>query len=243
MENDKDTIKKYLELAGVSKTIIYYLDKEPGIILQLKDYLGEDFISGMNILQEKCVEKLKKGNEDFRILENGNIWFLSSYKPKSIKISSKLYTGFLSKNENYILIQAKNYISIEGDKLYVRKVEEKQKSENVFDGQISECIYEQSLKLMKRTTGYWFSLPRGIPNKELNLDVEEFNEFGFSKRTMIKGNCNTFSWNFVYNGEKLERKNNSIEEKSGIKEKLKRLKSILVSKKVSIEEDMKIDRK
>ncbi len=231
--NDKLTIRNYLTLAGVNHNVITFLENKTGIYLSIIEFLGDDFIKGMDINANGCVEKLKKGNDNFRILESGNVWYSDTPTPKIPPSKNSFYRGniFLEENDKYKSFIRKSYISVEDNAIVVRKIAEKQKEENHFDGEIVEERYSLSLNRKQRIVSYWFdSETRGIPNNDLTIQIENFNDFGFAERKNAVGNYCTASWNFVYFGRAIE-KQKTLNSKRSLKEKLKSMKNILVTKK------------
>lgn len=232
--NDKKTIRNYLKLAGVNEMIISYLENKEIIYPQIIEFLGEDFISGMDVNPKACVEKLKKGSFSFKILEKGFVWFLTDMenKKENIKLKNNFYVGAIALEEEkqYSSITKRSYVSIEDNQIIVRTIIEKLNRKNLYDGEITEERYTPIFNRTRRTTSYWFNQEvSGIPSQELSIEIEEINEFGFSNRTFSQGNFSTQSWNLVYNGEFLEKKE-ILDTKKSLKNKLKAIKNSLLFK-------------
>jgi hypothetical protein len=212
--SDKEQIMKYLEKAGVNTNVIKYIDKKYLFLSEIKDLLGDSFISGMNIDEQGCIEKLKNGTETFRITDDGNVWVRKEIHQQEHNQENAAGQTFYNGEIAKILMpqESTQYRYIENESDNIRDNELKiskhtKDDKDYYDGEIIETLYNSNLEKKEIQTARWSdSEDKNIPNKELETDRETINEWGFGTRTTEEKNFINDKWNFIMNGKKIGEK-------------------------------------
>lgn len=210
---DKEQIIEYLTKAGVNTNVIRYISKKNLLINEIKDILGDSYITGINIDEQCCIEKLKRGTESFKIKEDGNIWFCkdeNTQEHNNIVAGQTFYTGGITRRfmpqestlYNYIQNEGKN---IRDNQLRIKKHTKDDK--DYYDGEIIETLYDSNLDKKEIQIARWFGEEnKNIPNRELEVVTKKINEFGFATRTTEEKNFINDKWNFIQNGKTIGEK-------------------------------------
>lgn len=212
--SDKEQIISYLNQAGVNSNVIRYIAKRNLLLSNIKNILGDSYISGMNIDEQSCVEKLKQGTETFKITEDGNVWFSEDEHPQqhtnTVVAGQSFYTGSIARSltpQESILY---NYITSENNNIRDNQLRIKKHIKNdkdYYDGEIVETLYDSNLGKKEIQTARWFDTEnKNIPDKQLETMIETINEFGFSTRVTEERNFINDKWNFIQNGKKIGEK-------------------------------------
>ena len=242
MNIDKSAIiESYLIDLGVNVNIISYL-KETKILLNkyFENILGKDFYM-WNDKQHKneFLQKLREGSEEFKIFDNGGIWFSSKYNPKlNTSPSFVQNSGFLSisEDEKYEEIKTNYYISFENGSIRKKVLLQKKKdkdSQIYYDGSFSEEILNTKTKEKTRTNSSFSNSTTIPPTNYLETRIENVNEFGFAKKRNFKNiNYHTSLWYLVANGNIKNQKliENLNTKKLSTKEKFKLIKQNIFRK-------------
>lgn len=210
---DKEQIIMYLNQAGVNTNVISYIAKKNLLINDIKNILGDSYISGMNIDEQSCIEKLRNGTETFKITNGGNVWFReeeNAQEHNSITAGQTFYTGGIARSLMPQESTLYDYIENENNNIRVNQLRIKKHTENnkdYYDGEITETLYDSNLDKKEIQTARWFgSEDKNIPNKELETVTEKINEFGFGTRTTEEKNFINNKWNFIQNGKRIGEK-------------------------------------
>lgn len=210
---DKEQIIEYLTKAGVNTNIIRYISKKNLLIKEVKDILGDSYISGINIDEQGCIEKLKQGIETFKIMEDGNIWFCryeNTQEHNNIVAGQTFYTGGITRCFMPQESTLYNYIQNEGNNIRDNQLRIKKHTKDdkdYYDGEIIETLYDSNLEKKEIQTARWFGEEnKNIPNRELEVVKKKINEFGFATRTTEEKNFMNDKWNFIQNGKTIGEK-------------------------------------
>ncbi len=218
-----ELILNYLILANANEFVLnYIIQKRIDIFPVIQELLGVSF--EFNSDKMINIQKLIKGNDNFKILENGNIWFRTL--SKNINTSSNYHyeksitTSFISWEKNTII-----------ERKIIKKYFPTQMPTGVFQGEIHENIYDENLNIISCKMSSW----RGnsnfeLPTNDLNTSVIYFNELGNPLNTTERTNFSNNNWFFVLNGDEINIQENSIEAPKRSLNKLKHLKNTLLSK-------------
>ena len=119
--SDKEQIISYLNQAGVNSNVIRYIGKRNLLLNNIKNILGDSYISGMNIDEQGCVEKLRQGTETFKITEDGNVWFSEDEYPQqhtnTVFAGQSFYTGSIARSFTPQESTLYNYITSENNNI------------------------------------------------------------------------------------------------------------------------------
>lgn len=215
---EKAAINNYLRLMGVNDNVINYINiNYIPITPYFEELLGKDFYRWKGeTYQQNYIEILKQGSDNFKILDNGSIWFSNISTPK-IDNRAKFVKGFLSDNDNlkFDEIKTSTYISFENNQIINRRLEikkyteeEKQKNsmmkdkEDYFKGTIKEEVYESDLKGKISKQATFYSTSENIPDKEIETMVQKIDKDGHVLKTNHENaSYNNSIWNLVLNGK------------------------------------------
>ena len=202
-------IDGYLRDLGVNVNVINYM-RENRIYLNkyFEDMLGNDFYMWSDEIHKKeFCQKLKSGSEEFKIFDNGGIWFSSTKDPKAQTGPSFAQNmGFISFSENkkYDEIRTSNYISFENGNITRREIQQKKQtkdSEVYYDGLIFEEIKRTDTKTKTTKTSSFHGSETPIPTETLETRIESKNEFGFGPMEFGEENYNNSLWQLASNGK------------------------------------------
>lgn len=229
---------EYLEESGVNTKIIKYLEKNPYLVRgKLKELIGEDLYP---MYKDVHIEMLKKGNETFKITEDGELWWKdermeqcnSNYKSevKIAGVTHSFYHGHsMLADPNRKKISEYYNISVQDGHIVQRElsVDDCQKDgEKYYNGRIVEKFFNDVFDLEEENSASWEkSDSHTIPDKDILTRKKIFGK-GYFKDTISqtetynKNYAEDLEWQYVLNGktqgEKLQSEINEITKKSNI---------------------------
>lgn len=237
-------INGYLRELGVDENIISYMTENQIYVLRyFEDRLGKDFyIWSDKYHREEFLQKLKSDSPDFKIFDNGSIWFSFTSDPKiDAESSFARNSGLMFDNDKlkYDKIKTSFYISFENGYIRKKSVTLKEQSEDnqtYYDGRMAEEIKEANSKTKRRTDASFFHSATPVPAKTLKTHIEDINEFGLlSNLEFVECDYNNDLWYLVATGE-IKSQNvlaNLNPERISAKDKFRLIKQNIFAKVVS----------
>lgn len=222
--NKFDIMGKYLELSGVNKDIVNFITKNDYKFLkEFENLLGREvFLFTDKMSEQKFVEKLKKGAKNFKILDNGAIWYSTVSYPKmefDKKTNFMKNDGISNFGTQYDEIKTNTYVSFENGQLIQRIVQHK-----MFEKDNKKCLdgefVQQIMDLNKReiitnkaiydnyAISYKDDFFVELPKEPLSTSTHIKDKFGFSRYVKSENvSYNNAIWDFVFNGNTKSQKN------------------------------------
>ena len=192
MNIDKDRIIEYLRKTGLNPNVIIFVQEKLLGMGQIKSIIEETIQNSIglreNEIDENIINQLMKGNENFCITPEGNLWLKEqkkhqdARKPNVVRIAEQT---FVMPNFGYdtTIVSANNYIYIESkdNEIKERRVcinKHENRGKQNYSGKISEDIYNLQIERVKDKSAQWREEDENsIPNKELVTSIKTYSNF------------------------------------------------------------------
>lgn len=205
-----------LEEAGVNEAVINYLRQNPTLLHEkAKTIIGTDFAPEISHFKSQYVEKIKQGSDNFKILDNGDIW-LSNFSvlgnkpinhglfrdPANAKYKNKTENITLSSHEGHIV---KRTITHKG---FV------QNGQYYYDSSLLEENFDENNILIDGLEAKWENNPNmNLPSSVYGFSFKN-NPFTNTRETQMDGHdikTDTPEWHLTAFGKMPELKEQTIE--------------------------------
>ncbi len=194
-----------LEEAGVNKEVISFLKKNPTLLHEkIKEVIGTDYAPEVSHFKTQYVQKIKDGNDSFKILDNGDIW-VSNFTTTGGK---SFYDGlFRDPADKYKNITENITLTSDEGHIVKRTITHKgfvQDGQYCYDGSILQENFDNNNNLVSGFKGSW----ENSQSMDLPKDVYVFsfvnNSFTNIRETQMDGhyiNTGTPEWQLTSTGE------------------------------------------
>lgn len=214
MNIDKNKIIEYLKKTGLNPNIITFVQEKYIGIGQMKSIIEETIQDSIelekNEIDENVINQLLRGNENFCITSEGNLWIKEQKnqqdirKPDVVRIAGQTL-GMPNLGRDTTIASTNNYIYIESknNEIRERRVSinrHENKGEQYYSGKISEDIYNLGIERLKDKSAQWGKEEeKSIPNKELVTSINIYSNFlGQSFVDKIESSMENFNeWNWL----------------------------------------------
>ena len=214
MNIDKDKIIEYLKKTGLNPNIITFVQEKLIGIGQMKSIIEETIQDSIglkkNEIDENIINQLMRGNENFCITAEGNLWVKEQksqqdvQKPNVVRIAGQAL-GMPNFGRDTTIASTNNYMYIESkdNEIRERRVSinrHENKGEQYYSGKISEDIYDLGIQRLKDKSAQWGKEEeKSIPNKELVTSIKTYsNSLGQSFVDKFESSMENFNeWNYL----------------------------------------------
>ena len=178
MNIDKDKIIEYLKKTGLNPNIITFVQEKLIGIGQMKSIIEETIQDSIglekNEIDENIANQLMRGNENFCITAEGNLWVKEQKSQQDVR--------------------KPNVVRIAGQTLGMPNLG------RYYSGKISEDIYNLGIERLKDKSAQWGKEEeKSIPNKELVTSIKTYsNSLGQSFVDKFESSMENFNeWNWL----------------------------------------------
>lgn len=214
MDIDINMIIEYLKKTKINPNLINYMQKKYIGLSEIKQVIEESFkkTSGLSKdeADEKIINQLMNGNENFCITSDGNLWLKNETKPQETqrqdtkRIGGQMF-GIPNFGQDNTIVSTTDYMYIESkdNQIRERKISTNKHNnagEQYYSGKIAENIYSWEMERLYEKSAEWKNNEdESIPNEELFTSRKTFSNFiGHSSVLKVESSMENFNeWNFL----------------------------------------------
>lgn len=192
MNIDKEKVIDYLKKTGLNPNVVAYVKKKLIGIGQMKSIIEDSIRESIGLDKDEAdkniINQLMKGNENFCITPEGNLWIKKKtnqqeiQKPNVVKIAGQTL-GMPNFERDATVVFTTDYVCIESkdNEIRERRIsinKHENRGEQYYSGKINESIYNSEMERLSDKNAQWGKKDEAtIPNEELITSIKTYSNF------------------------------------------------------------------